>query len=169
METAQSTNSRLDMLHGPIWNRIPRFALPIAATAIPGQLFNAADIAVVGNFTGDLRTVSVAAVSAVILYRCLRRTDLPVRVDPKAFRIDGDSMKRILRIGLPAGLTMTGVCGVRLSWIHWVFPKSPTFQTIMVAFPISLAAAALLMLIAVLCCRPSRRFATEDGGEDLPQ
>ena len=51
------------MLHGPIWNKIPQFALPVAATAILGQLFNAADIAVVGNFTGELRTVSVAAVS----------------------------------------------------------------------------------------------------------
>lgn len=51
------------MLHGPIWNRIPQFALPVAATAILGQLFNAADIAVVGNFTGGLRTISVAAVS----------------------------------------------------------------------------------------------------------
>lgn len=444
------------MLHGPIWNKIPRFALPIAATAILGQLFNAADIAVVGNFTGDLRTASVAAVSATsaiiglvvnlfvgislganvtiayavgrndpqavsravhtaivtaalggvlaafigelaaapllgalhtpeevfplsllylriyfaglpvillynfeaaifrsvgetkiplialtssgvlnvvlnlffvavlhmtvdgvatatvlsnavsagILYYCLRRTDRVIRVDPKAFGIDRDSMRRILRIGLPAGaqsavfsvaniiiqgainslgtvvmaasgaafnieiitydilnsfsqscttfvgqnfgaeelgrcrktlalclgegivilgavialilplgkpllsifnndpqvievgyvrlvmlmtahvfslcyevlsgylrgfgisllpavLTMAGVCGIRLSWIYWVFPKDPTFRTIMAAFPISLAATALLMLAAVLYCRPSRRFAAE--------
>lgn len=455
------------MLHGPIWNKIPRFALPIAATAILGQLFNAADIAVVGNFTGDLRTVSVAAVSATsaiiglvvnlfvgislganvtiayavgrgdrqavsravhtaivtaalggvlaaligelaaapllgalhtpeevlplsllylriyfaglpvillynfeaaifrsvgetkiplialtssgvlnvllnlffvaalhmtvdgvatatvlsnavsagILYVCLRRTDRVVHVDPKLFGIDRDSMKRILRIGLPAGaqsavfsvaniiiqgainslgtivmaasgaafnieiitydilnsfsqscttfvgqnfgaeelgrckktlalclgegivilgavialilpfgkpllsifnsdpqvievgyvrlvmlmtahvfslcyevlsgylrgfgisllpavLTMAGVCGIRLSWIYWVFPKNPTFRTIMMAFPISLAATALLMLAAVLYCRPSRRFAAprerqEEGGNPL--
>lgn len=451
----ETKKNQLDMLHGPIWNKIPRFALPIAATAILGQLFNAADIAVVGNFTGDLRTVSVAAVSAtsaiiglvvnlfvgislganvtiayavgqknsqavsravhtaiimavlggvlaafagelaaapllgvlrtpeevfplsllylriyfaglpvillynfetaifrsvgetkiplialtasgvlnvilnlffvavlhmtvdgvatatvlsnavsaVILYVCLRRTDREVRVDPKAFRVDRDSLKRILRIGLPAGaqsavfsvaniiiqgainslgtivmaasgaafnieiitydilnsfsqscttfvgqnfgaaelgrckrtlalciaegavaltaaialilpfgkpllsvfnsdpqvvevgyirlvmlmtahifslcyevlsgylrgfgisllpavLTMTGVCGIRLSWIYWVFPKNPTFRTIMMVFPISLAATALLMLAAVLCCRPARRFAS---------
>lgn len=441
------------MLHGPIWSKLPRFALPIAATAILGQLFNAADIAVVGNFTGDLRTASVAAVSAtssiiglvvnlfigislganvtiaqavgrddrqtvgktvhtaivmavvggilaailgelaaapllralrtpedvfplsllylriyfaglpvillynfegaifrsvgetrlplvvlmlsgvlnvilnlffvavlrrtvdgvaiatvisnaasaVILYRCLRRTDKAVHVEPGQLRIDRGSMKRILRIGFPAGvqstvfsvaniiiqgainslgtvvmaasgaafnieiitydilnsfsqacttfvgqnygageigrckktlvlclgegiaalavaitlilplgkpllsifnsdpqvvdvgyirlvtlmiahmfslcyevlsgylrgfgislvpavLTMAGVCGIRLSWIYFVFPKNPTFQTIMAVFPISLAATALLMLIAVLCCRPSRRF-----------
>lgn len=453
MET-EKEKKQLDMLHGSIWNKIPRFALPIAATAILGQLFNAADIAVVGNFTGDLRTVSVAAVSAtsaiiglvvnlfvgislganvtiayavgqnnrqavsravhtsiviavlggvlaaflgelvaapllgalhtpeevfplsllylriyfaglpvillynfeaaifrsvgetkiplialmssgvlnvilnlffvavlhmtvdgvatatvlsnavsaVILYYCLRRTDLVVHIDPKAFCIDRNSVKRILRIGLPAGLqsavfsvaniiiqgainslgtivmaasgaafnieiitydilnsfsqscttfvgqnfgakelgrckktlalclvegiavlaavialilpfgkpllsifnndpqvvevgyirlvmlmtahvfslcyevlsgylrgfgisllpavlTMAGVCGIRLSWIYWIFPKNPTFQTIMAVFPISLAATALLMLIAVLCCRPSRRFA----------
>ncbi len=421
------------MLNGSIWDKIIQFALPVAATAILGQLFNAADIAVVGNLTGDLRTVSVAAVStnsaiiglvvnlfigislganvtiahaigqgndkevskavhtaivmavlggvlaavlgeliaapllgrlhtpedvfplallylriyfaglpvillynfeaaifrsvgetkiplialassgvlnvllnlffvavlhmtvdgvaiatvlsnavsAAILYRCLRRTEKGVHVEPKKLRIDLGSMGRILRIGLPAGLqsavfsvaniiiqsainslgtivmaasgasfnieiitydilnsfsqacttfvgqnfgagktrrckktlalclaegifnsdpqvvevgyirlvalmtahifslcyevlagylrgfgisllpavlTMLGVCGVRLSWIYWVFPKSPDFRTIMVVFPISLAVTALLMLAAVLCCRPARRY-----------
>lgn len=442
------------MLHGSIWDKIPRFALPVAATAILGQLFNAADIAVVGNFSGELKTAAVAAVganssiislvvnlfigislganvtiahaigegnegavrraahtaivvavlggvcaalvgelaaapllgllnvpedvfplallylriylaglpvillynfeaaifrsvgetklpllaltvsgilnvilnlffvavlgmtvdgvaiatvlsnavSAAILYRQLRRTHHLIRIEPKELRIDGESLKRILRIGLPAGiqsavfsvaniiiqgsinslgtvvmaassaaynieiftydvlnsfsqacttfvgqnfgagqirrckrtlllcfaegivsllaaialilpfgktllaffnndpqvvevgyirlvllmtahlfslcyellsgylrgfgislppalLTMLGVCGVRLSWIHWVFPRYRTFASIMVAFPISLAATALLMLLAVLCFHPSRRFA----------
>lgn len=45
-------HGQIDMLHGPIWNKLPRFALPIAATAILEQLFNASDVAVVGNFTG---------------------------------------------------------------------------------------------------------------------
>lgn len=442
------------MLHGSIWDKIPRFALPVAATAILGQLFNAADIAVVGNFSGELKTAAVAAVganssiislvvnlfigislganvtiahaigegnegavrraahtaivvavlggvcaalvgelaaapllgllnvpedvfplallylriylaglpvillynfeaaifrsvgetklpllaltvsgilnvilnlffvavlgmtvdgvaiatvlsnavSAAILYRQLRRTHHLIRIEPKELRIDGESLKRILRIGLPAGiqsavfsvaniiiqgsinslgtvvmaassaaynieiftydvlnsfsqacttfvgqnfgagqirrckrtlllcfaegivsllaaialilpfgktllaffnndpqvvevgyirlvllmtahlfslcyellsgylrgfgislppalLTMLGVCGVRLSWIHWAFPRYRTFASIMVAFPISLAATALLMLLAVLCFHPSRRFA----------
>ena len=52
------------MLHGTLWDKIPRFAVPVAATAILSQLFNAADIAVIGNFTGELRTVAVAAVGA---------------------------------------------------------------------------------------------------------
>lgn len=51
-----------DMLHGSIWRGLPRFALPIAATAILGQLFNASDIAVVGNFAAQNRTAAVAAV-----------------------------------------------------------------------------------------------------------
>lgn len=55
---------QLDMLHGPIWNKIPQFALPVAATAILEQLFNASDSAVVGNFTGAGRTIAVAAVGA---------------------------------------------------------------------------------------------------------
>ena len=53
------------MLNGPIWNKIPLFALPIAATAMLEQLFNASDIAVVGNFTAKAqRTAAVAAVGA---------------------------------------------------------------------------------------------------------
>ena len=57
----------------------------------------------------------------------------------------------------PALLTMLGVCGVRIAWIQFVFPQSRTFQTIMTAYPISLSATALLIFIALLCYRPSRR------------
>ena len=55
---------RLDMLNGSIWNKLPLFAFPVAATAILEQLFNASDIAVVGNFTGAGKTIAVAAVGA---------------------------------------------------------------------------------------------------------
>jgi len=68
METVRR-KKEIDMLHGPIWNRLPQFALPVAATAVLSQLFNASDVAVVGNFTGELRNVAVAAVgtnSAII-------------------------------------------------------------------------------------------------------
>lgn len=62
MRSAES--KRLDMLHGPIWSKLPQFALPVAATAILEQLFNASDVAVVGNFTGADKTIAVAAVGA---------------------------------------------------------------------------------------------------------
>ena len=68
METVRR-NKEIDMLNGSIWNKLPRFALPVAATAVLSQLFNASDVAIVGNFTGELRNVSVAAVgtnSAII-------------------------------------------------------------------------------------------------------
>lgn len=60
----QVQKRQLDMLHGSVWDKIPRFALPVAATAILEQLFNASDVAVVGNFTGEARTAAVAAVGA---------------------------------------------------------------------------------------------------------
>lgn len=68
-------HSAPDMLNGPLWNKLLLFAAPVAATAILEQLFNASDIAVVGNFSGGDKTVAVAAVSAnsaVIALLCCR-------------------------------------------------------------------------------------------------
>lgn len=52
------------MLEGSLWNKIIGFAFPLAMTGILQQLFNAADIAVVGNFTGEMGQVAMAAVGA---------------------------------------------------------------------------------------------------------
>lgn len=60
----KAKTKKMDMLHGPIWSKLPKYAIPVAATGILEQLFNATDIAVVGNFTGKNSTVSVAAVGA---------------------------------------------------------------------------------------------------------
>ncbi len=57
-------NSGMDMINGSLWNKILMFALPVAATGILEQLFNASDIAIVGNFASGDRTVAVAAVGA---------------------------------------------------------------------------------------------------------
>jgi len=54
----------MDMINGSIWNKLPLFALPVAATGILEQLFNASDIAIVGNFASTDRTVAIAAVGA---------------------------------------------------------------------------------------------------------
>ena len=58
---------------------------------------------------------------------------------------------------VPALLTMLGVCGVRILWIATAFPRSRTFQTILLAYPLSLAATAVLILLALLIYHPSRR------------
>ena len=44
--------NQLDMLNGPIWSRLPRYALPVAATAILEQFFNASDVAIVVSIGG---------------------------------------------------------------------------------------------------------------------
>lgn len=68
---------------------------------------------------------------------------------------------------VPALLTTLGVCGVRIGWIQFVFPQSRTFQTIMTGYPVSLSATALLILIALFCYRPSRRFANLQRKEEF--
>lgn len=63
MEIKRQT-AKLDILNGSIWNKLPLYAIPVAATGILEQLFNASDIAIVGNFASTDRTTAIAAVGA---------------------------------------------------------------------------------------------------------
>lgn len=56
--------TEMDILGGSLRHMIFRFALPLALTGILGQLFNASDIAIVGNFSRSDGTTAVAAVGA---------------------------------------------------------------------------------------------------------
>ena len=58
------TKQKMDMLHGSIWDKLVRYAFPVAATGILEQLFNASDIAIVGNFASGNKTAAIAAVGA---------------------------------------------------------------------------------------------------------
>lgn len=60
---------------------------------------------------------------------------------------------------LPALITMGGVCGLRIVWMSTVFVMDPTFQTLLNVYPVTLSATAAMMAVAVLCVRPTRRFA----------
>ena len=59
---------------------------------------------------------------------------------------------------LPSLLTITGVCGVRMLWVTFVFPVQHNFQWLMYVYPVSLGVTALLIFGALMWCRPSRRF-----------
>lgn len=62
---------------------------------------------------------------------------------------------------VPAILTTVGVCVLRIIWINTVFPANRTFVTIMTAYPVSLATTAVLIFIALIIYRPSKRFANK--------
>lgn len=52
-------NKNIDMLNGTIWDKMVVFAIPLALTGVLQQLYNLADVAVLGHF------VSNEAVAAV--------------------------------------------------------------------------------------------------------
>ncbi len=59
-------SKQMDMLHGSLWDKLLIVALPLAASSILQQLFNAADIAVVGRFATSDALAAVGGNSAVI-------------------------------------------------------------------------------------------------------
>lgn len=62
----KSPAKKVDMLNGSLWDKILLFALPIAFSSICQQLFNAADIAVVGRYAGTSAMAAVGSNSALI-------------------------------------------------------------------------------------------------------
>lgn len=56
----------MDLLHGSLWDKIIKFAVPLAVTGILQQLFNAADTVVVGQFAGKHAMAAVGSDGPVI-------------------------------------------------------------------------------------------------------
>lgn len=55
-----------NMLSGSIWDKIILFALPLAATSILQQVFNAADVAVVGRYVGNAAQGAVGSNGPIV-------------------------------------------------------------------------------------------------------
>lgn len=58
--------SSMDMVNGSLGDKIVRYAIPLAVTGILQQLFNAADLAVVGRFSGKEAMAAVGSNAPVI-------------------------------------------------------------------------------------------------------
>lgn len=62
----KSMNKSIDMTSGPLVSKILLYAIPLALTSMLQQLFNAADIAVIGRFAGTQAMAAVGANSSLI-------------------------------------------------------------------------------------------------------
>lgn len=62
----EQSTKKIDMLHGTLLDKIFLFALPLAASSILQQLFNSADVAVVGRFAGSEALAAVGGNTPII-------------------------------------------------------------------------------------------------------
>ena len=56
----------IDMIHGPLFKKLLLFSIPLILTGILQLLYNAADIVVVGRYTGTTAQAAVSSTSALI-------------------------------------------------------------------------------------------------------
>lgn len=66
MENTEKKSSKVDMINGALAPKIFKYTIPLAFTAILQQLFNAADVAVVGRFVGKEAMAAVGSNAAVV-------------------------------------------------------------------------------------------------------
>ncbi len=65
-ERLKKNKKEMDMRNGSLWDKLLIFALPLAASSILQQLFNSADMAVVGRFAGSNALAAVGSNSSFI-------------------------------------------------------------------------------------------------------
>ena len=67
-----SSKYTMDMCNGPLLKKIILFAIPLMLSGVLQLLFNAADVIVVGRFTGNEALAAVGSTSSLINLGALR-------------------------------------------------------------------------------------------------
>ncbi len=107
----------IDMCHGPLFQKILLFTLPLMLSGILQLLFNAAagvinvilNLVFVINFHMGVAGVAFATiisqcVSALLILQCLMRSEGCIRVEWSKLHIHWGKLGKIAQIGLPAGV-----------------------------------------------------------------
>ena len=129
MPQKQKSNN-IDMVNGPLFGNIIRYAIPLMLTGVLQLLFNAADLVVVGRYCGRLSIAAVGATGAIInliinLFIGLS-VGVGVTVAVSLGAQDDDRCSRAVHTAMPvaviggAVLTVVGVLISRtlLSWMQ---------------------------------------------------
>ncbi|MBQ8358481.1 MAG: MATE family efflux transporter [Oscillospiraceae bacterium] len=118
-----------DMLKGPLWSGLITYTVPIILTSILQLLFNAADLVIVGRFSGSINVAAVSATGAITNLIINLFIGLSVGAGVTVAHALGGNQStevhRIVHTALPTAL----LGGVLLSVIGVLF--SETFLTLM--------------------------------------
>lgn len=114
---------KMDLLSGSIWDKILKFAIPLAASSIFQQLFNSADVAVVGKFAGDKALAAVGANTFVINLMVNLFVGLSIGANVVVANALGERSSRSVSRGVHSAVAVSFVCGVILALVGVAFAR----------------------------------------------
>lgn len=109
-----SLKKQEDLLHGPLTGKIISFALPLALSSILQQLFNSADMAVVGRFASSNAMAAVGSNASVISLIVSLFTGLSVGANVVIGTLIGQNKKEKINEAIHTIMTVALICGVVL-------------------------------------------------------
>ena len=107
--------SSINMLQGSIWNKLILFALPLAATSILQQLFNSADVAVVGQFAGNQALAAVGVNGPVINIMIMMFVGISIGVNVCLANLIGAKDMEKANLTVHTAITISLILGVVLA------------------------------------------------------
>lgn len=111
------------MLNGSIWNKIILFALPLAASSILQQLFNAADVAVVGSFAGSGALAAVGANGPIINLLVNSFVGLSVGANVVIASFIGQNDEKRTSLAAHTSVMMSVIIGIVLLFVGFFFAR----------------------------------------------
>jgi len=105
----------IDMLHGPLVPKIIAFALPVAASGFLQQLFNAADVAVVGRFAGSEALAAVGANTYLVSLMVNLFVGVSLGANVTIANYVGEGDERGVCRATHTAIALSLVCGVALA------------------------------------------------------
>ncbi len=120
MKTSSLT---LDMCTGSVLKKMLRFALPLMLSGVLQLVFNAADVMVVGTFSGPDSLAAVGATTALIALLTNLFIGLSVGVNVLAARYFGAGQERELRQTIHTSVALGAISGAVLTGLGMVLAE----------------------------------------------
>lgn len=140
----KATNAKeMDMLNGGLAGKLILFALPLAFSSILQQLFNSADVAVVGRFAGDKALAAVGSCVALVGIFVNLIVGLSVGPNAALANLIGQKKREHINDMLHTILTFGVALGVILMCIGWLSAEA---ILVISGTPESVMEAALLYI-----------------------
>ncbi|MCH5194595.1 MAG: MATE family efflux transporter [Oscillospiraceae bacterium] len=111
MSDTKASSKQMDMLNGSIGDKILYFAIPLAVTGILQQLFNAADIAVIGRFVGKNAMAAVGSNSPITALIINLFTGISIGANVVIARFIGQNHKEGVKMTVHTALLFAVLCG----------------------------------------------------------
>lgn len=119
----EKAKNKIDMLNGSLWNKILLFAIPIAASNILQQLFNSADAAVVGRFSGSQALAAVGSNGPIINIIISLFVGISLGANVVIANLIGAGKKQQIQNAVHTTLTFALIAGFALIFIGWFIAK----------------------------------------------
>lgn len=119
----EKAKNKIDMLNGSLWNKILLFAIPIAASNILQQLFNSADAAVVGRFSGSQALAAVGSNGPIINIIISLFVGISLGANVAIANLIGAGKKQQIQNAVHTTITFALIAGFALIFIGWFIAK----------------------------------------------
>lgn len=134
---------KIDILHGSIWDKVLAFALPLAATSVLQQLFNSADVAVVGQFSGSKALAAVGSTSPITSLFITIFVGLSIGTNVVISRFLGAQNDKQVKKAVHTSLVLSVISGIIIALIGELIAK---WLLVIMSTPAEVLDQALLFL-----------------------